>query len=143
MVAYIRPIVFGTPDIFAGSFAMDIRQLGAVGPRVSAVGLGGMAMSGSYGATDRGETIATIHPALDAGVNLIDTGDFYGHGHNEMLIAEALKDVPRDRYLLSVKFGGMRDPAGGWAGFDARPNAVKNFLAYSLQRLRIDHIDIY
>jgi aryl-alcohol dehydrogenase-like predicted oxidoreductase len=122
---------------------MDTRQLGKSGPRVSAIGLGAMGMSGMYGPSDRAESIATIHAALDAGVNLIDTGDFYGMGHNEMLIGEALKGVPRDRYLLSVKFGGMRDPAGGWGGYDARPNAVKNFLAYSLQRLGVDHIDVY
>ncbi len=122
---------------------MDMRQLGKTGPTVSAIGLGAMGMSGMYGPADRAESIGTIHAALDAGINLIDTGDFYGMGHNEMLIGEALKGVPRDRYLLSVKFGGMRDPAGGWAGYDARPGAVKNFLAYSLQRLGVDHIDIY
>ncbi|MEO8668618.1 MAG: aldo/keto reductase [Bauldia sp.] len=122
---------------------MDTRQLGATGPRVSAIGLGCMGMSGMYGPSDRAESIATIHAALDAGTTLIDTGDFYGMGHNEMLIAEALKGVPRDRYLVSVKFGALRDPAGGWQGYDARPAAVKNFLAYSLQRLGVDHIDIY
>lgn len=122
---------------------MDIRQLGKTGPTVSAIGLGAMGMSGMYGTADRAESIATIHAALDAGVNLIDTGDFYGMGHNEMLIAEALKKVPRDRYLLSVKFGALRDPAGGWAGYDARPGAVKTFLAYSLGRLGVDHIDVY
>jgi aryl-alcohol dehydrogenase-like predicted oxidoreductase len=122
---------------------MDYRQLGAAGPRVSALGLGCMGMSGMYGPADRAESIATIHAALDAGINLIDTGDFYGMGHNEMLIGEAVRGVPRDRYLVSVKFGGLRDPAGGWSGFDARPAAVKNFLAYSLQRLGLDHIDIY
>lgn len=122
---------------------MQQRQLGTGGPAVSALGLGCMGMSGMYGPADRQESIATIHAALDAGVTLLDTGDFYGMGHNEMLIAEALKGVPRDRFLVSVKFGGLRDPAGGWSGFDARPAAVKNFLAYSLQRLGLDHIDIY
>jgi aryl-alcohol dehydrogenase-like predicted oxidoreductase len=102
-----------------------------------------MGMSGMYGPADRAESIATIHAALDAGVTLIDTGDFYGMGHNEMLIAEALKGVPRDRYQLSVKFGALRDPSGAWVGFDARPAAVKTFLAHSLQRLGVDHIDIY
>ena len=102
-----------------------------------------MGMSGMYGPADRAESIATIHAALDAGITLIDTGDFYGMGHNEMLIAEALKGVPRDRYQLSVKFGALRDPSGAWVGFDARPAAVKNFLAHSLQRLGVDHIDIY
>jgi aryl-alcohol dehydrogenase-like predicted oxidoreductase len=121
---------------------MEQRQLGTAGP-VSAIGLGCMGMSGLYGPADRAESVATIHAALDAGINLIDTGDFYGMGHNEMLIGEALKGRQRDRILLSVKFGGLRDPAGGWLGFDARPQAVKNFLAYSLQRLGVDYIDIY
>jgi aryl-alcohol dehydrogenase-like predicted oxidoreductase len=101
-----------------------------------------MGMSGMYGATDDGESIATIHAALDAGVTLLDTGDFYGAGHNEMLIGRALKDR-RDRALLSVKFGALRSPDGGWGGVDARPAAVKNFAAYSLKRLGVDHIDIY
>jgi len=122
---------------------MQQRQLGTSGPTVSALGLGCMGMSGMYGPADRQESIATIHAALDAGITLLDTGDFYGMGHNEMLIAEALKGVPRDRFLVSVKFGALRDPAGGWSGFDARPQAVKTFLAYSLQRLGLDHIDIY
>jgi aryl-alcohol dehydrogenase-like predicted oxidoreductase len=122
---------------------MNYRQLGATGPRVSALGLGCMGMSGMYGPADRAESIATIHAALDAGINLLDTGDFYGMGPNEMLIAEAVRSLPRDRYLVSVKFGGLRDPAGGWSGFDGQPAAVKNFLAYSLQRLGLDHIDIY
>jgi aryl-alcohol dehydrogenase-like predicted oxidoreductase len=122
---------------------METVQLGAAGPRVSRVGLGCMAMSGLYGPADRGEAIATIHAALEAGINLLDTGDFYGMGHNELLIGEALKGVPRERYLLSVKFGALRDHAGGWNGNDTRPAAVKNFLAYTLQRLGVDHIDIY
>jgi aryl-alcohol dehydrogenase-like predicted oxidoreductase len=122
---------------------MQHRQLGKTGPAVSALGLGAMGMSGMYGPADRQESIATIHAALDAGITLIDTGDFYGMGHNELLIGEALKGVARDRYLVSVKFGAMRDPAAGWSGVDARPTAVKNFLSYSLQRLGLDHIDIY
>ncbi len=123
---------------------MQSRQLGAAGPRVSALGLGAMGMSGMYGPSDRAESIATLHAALDAGITLIDTGDFYGSGHNEMLIGEALRaGAKRDAALLSVKFGGLRDPAGGWTGIDGRPAAVKNFLAYSLQRLGVDHIDIY
>lgn len=117
--------------------------LGTDGPIVSALGLGCMGMSGTYGPADRAESIATIHAALDAGVTLIDTGDFYGMGHNEMLLGEALKGVPRDRFQVSVKFGALRDAAGGWAGYDARPAAVKNFLAYTLQRLGLDHVDIY
>ena len=122
---------------------MKQRQLGATGPTVSALGLGCMGMSGVYGPSDRSESIATIHAALDAGVNLIDTGDFYGTGHNEMLIAEALKGIPRESYVLSVKFNALRDPAGGWIGFDSRPVAVRSALAYSLERLGVDHIDIY
>ncbi len=122
---------------------MDYRQSSKTGPVVSALGLGAMGMSGIYGPADRAESIATIHAALDAGITLIDTGDFYGMGHNEMLIAEALKGRDRDKALLSVKFGALRDPAGGWLGFDARPAAMKTFLAYTLQRLNVDHIDIY
>jgi aryl-alcohol dehydrogenase-like predicted oxidoreductase len=122
---------------------MDHRQLGRSGPTVSALGLGCMAMSGMYGPSDRAESIATIHAALDAGVNLLDTGDFYGMGHNELQIAEALKTVPRDKVVISVKFGAQRDPAGGWIGYDARPQAVKTALAYSLTRLGVDHIDVY
>ena len=125
---------------------MNTRQLGATGPKVSAIGLGCMGMSALYGPSDRTESIATIHAAMDAGITLLDTGDFYGSGHNEMLIGEALKGLKgsqRDAALVSVKFGALRDPAGGWSGYDARPEAVKNFLVYSLQRLGVDHIDIY
>jgi aryl-alcohol dehydrogenase-like predicted oxidoreductase len=96
-----------------------------------------------YGPSDRQESIATIHAALDAGVTLLDTGDFYGVGHNETLIAEAVKGRPRESYQLSVKFGGLREPSGGWTGVDVRPMAMKNFLTYSLQRLGTDYIDIY
>ncbi len=102
-----------------------------------------MGMSDLYGPSDRAESIATIHAALDAGITLIDTGDFYGSGHNEMLIREALTGRSRDRVLISVKFGAMRDPTGAWIGFDGRPAAVKNFIAYSLRRLGTDYIDIY
>ncbi|RFP07225.1 aldo/keto reductase [Komagataeibacter xylinus] len=102
-----------------------------------------MSMSGMYGPADRKESIATIHVALDAGITLLDTGDFYGMGHNEMLIGEAIRDIPRDRFLVSVKFGAMRDPGGNWGSYDARPAAMKNFLAYTLQRLGLDHVDIY
>ena len=106
------------------------------------IALGCMGMSGMYGATDERESIATIHAALDAGVTLIDTGDFYGQGHNEMLIGRALQDR-RGRALVSVKFGALRAPDGAWLGVDTRPVAVKNFLSYSLTRLGLDHIDIY
>ena len=102
-----------------------------------------MGMSDLYGPADRGESIATIHAALDAGIALLDTGDFYGMGDNELLIREALRSRDRDAVTISVKFGALRDPAGGWAGNDARPEAVKNFLAYSLRRLGTDHIDVY
>jgi len=118
-------------------------KLGATGPTVSALGLGCMGMSGLYGTADRDESIATIHAALDAGINLLDTGDFYGMGHNEMLIGDALAGTKRDDVLISVKFGAQRGPDGSWLGYDARPAAVKTALAYSLQRLRTDHIDVY
>ena len=117
--------------------------LGKTGPSVSALGLGCMGMSGTYGPADRKESLATLEAAVDAGITLLDTGDFYGMGHNELLIGEALKTIGRDRVLLSVKFGALRDPAGGFLGTDMRPKAVKTFLAYSLQRLGVDHIDIY
>jgi aryl-alcohol dehydrogenase-like predicted oxidoreductase len=119
------------------------RNLGARGPDVSAIGLGCMGMSDLYGPADRNESIATIHAALDAGITLLDTGDFYGMGHNEMLISEALAGRDRSSVIVSVKFGALRDPAGNWAGYDARPAAMRNFLAYSLRRLRTDYIDIY
>jgi aryl-alcohol dehydrogenase-like predicted oxidoreductase len=122
---------------------MSTVNLGRSGPRVSSFGLGCMGMSGMYGPADRAESIATIHAALESGITLLDTGDFYGSGHNELLIHEALRAHPRDAVLLSVKFGALRDPANGWVGNDTRPAAMKNFLAYSLQRLGVDYIDIY
>jgi aryl-alcohol dehydrogenase-like predicted oxidoreductase len=118
------------------------RPLGSTGVRAFPLALGCMGMSGMYGAADENESIATIHAALDAGVTLLDTGDFYGAGHNEMLIGRAIRGR-RDGVLLSVKFGALRTPAGAWSGFDARPAAVKNFAAYSLQRLGVEQIDIY
>jgi aryl-alcohol dehydrogenase-like predicted oxidoreductase len=122
---------------------MQTTRLGRNGPTISALGLGCMGMSpGIYGPSDDQESLATIRAALDAGVTFIDTGDFYGMGHNEMLIREALAGA-RDSVFISVKFGAMRDPAGGWGGNDARPPAVKNFLAYTLRRLGTDHIDLY
>ncbi|MDG4829817.1 aldo/keto reductase [Solwaraspora sp. WMMD1047] len=123
---------------------MRTRTLGRTGPAVSALGLGTMGMSnGAYGPADRAESIATVHAALDAGVTLIDTGDFYAMGHNELLVAEALRGRDRDSYLLSVKFGALRGPGHEFGGQDNRPEAVRNFLAYSLTRLGTDHIDIY
>ncbi len=121
---------------------MEQRTLGAAGP-VSVIGLGCMGMSGAYGPADRAESIATIRAATEAGVTLLDTGDFYGQGHNELLIHEALATSNREDVVLSVKFGGLRGPDGAWHGFDCRPAAVKSFLAYSLNRLGVDHIDIY
>jgi len=125
---------------------MRTRSLDSTGPQVSALGLGCMGMSALYGGADRAEGIATIHAALEAGVTLLDTGDFYGMGHNELLIGEALRTAPaarREQALTSVKFGALRGPDGSWAGYDGRPAAVKNFAAYSLQRLGVDHIDVY
>ncbi|MFI2378628.1 aldo/keto reductase [Streptomyces sp. NPDC018964] len=122
---------------------MQTRTLGSDGPAVSALGLGAMSMSGAYGAADRTESIATVHAALDAGVTLIDTGDFYAMGHNELLLAEALRGRDRDSYRLSVKFGMLSGPTPTPGGFDGRPEAVRNFVAYSLTRLGTDHIDIY
>src|ERR1035438_6188001 len=121
---------------------IETRELGSTGLEVFPLGLGCMGMSGMYGAADENESIATIHAALDAGLTLLDTGDFYGAGHNEMLIGRALRDR-RDKALLSVKFGALRSPDGAWGGVDTRPVAVKNFAAYSLKRLGVDHIDIY
>src|SRR5512140_149280 len=105
---------------------MKTRSLGSQGPRVSALGLGCMGMSGMYGPADRAESIATIHAALDAGVTLLDTGDFYGMGHNELILREALTGRRRDAFQLSVKFGALRGPDGAWGGVDCRPAAVKN-----------------
>jgi aryl-alcohol dehydrogenase-like predicted oxidoreductase len=122
---------------------MHTRTLGTCGPAVSALGLGAMGMSDLYGPADQDESIATVRAALDAGVTLIDTGDFYGSGRNELLLARALRGRPRDAVRLSVKFGALRDPAGGWGGVDARPAAVGNFLAASLARLDTDHVDVY
>jgi len=122
---------------------MEQRKLGSTGPTVSALGLGCMGMSDLYGPADRGEAIATVQAAIDAGITLLDTGDFYAMGHNEMLVREAVKDVARDKVQISVKFGALRGPAGEFAGMDTRPAATKNFLAYSLQRLGTDYIDIY
>jgi aryl-alcohol dehydrogenase-like predicted oxidoreductase len=120
---------------------MRERTLG--GLTTSEIGLGCMGTSGMYGPADEAESIATIHAAMDAGVTLLDTGDFYGMGHNELLIREALRTRDRDQVMISVKFGALRDPAGGFGGNDGRPASVKNFLAYTLTRLGTDHVDVY
>ena len=122
---------------------MQHRSLGRTGPDVSALGLGCMGMSDVYGKADEAESLATIRAAIEAGVTLLDTGDFYGMGHNELLIRQILREVPRDRMILSVKFGAQRGPDNAWLGYDARPSAVKTWLAYSLKRLGTDYIDIY
>ena len=123
---------------------MNIRQLGSHGPTVSAIGLGTMGMSDAYGPADRTESIATIHAALDQGVTLLDTGDFYGMGHNEMLVGEALHARKREDVQISVKFGALRGPMPReFNGYDSRPAAIRNFVAYSLKRLGVDYLDIY
>jgi aryl-alcohol dehydrogenase-like predicted oxidoreductase len=123
---------------------MQTVSLGRGGPEVSVLGLGCMGMSpGIYGASDDAESVATLRAAADSGITLIDTGDFYGMGHNEMLIRRALDGVARSHLIYSVKFGALREPGGGWGGNDGRPQAVKNFLAYTLRRLGTDYVDIY
>lgn len=121
---------------------MHTRKLGGNGPVVSEFGLGCMAMSGVYGPSDDAESVATIQEAIESGITLLDTGDFYGMGHNEMLLGRAIAGQ-RDKVVISVKFGALRTPSGGFIGVDARPAAVKNFAAYSLRRLGVDYIDIY
>jgi len=121
---------------------MKTKSLGTLGT-TSAIGLGLMAMSDAYGHSDRDESLATIHAALDAGITLLDAGDFYGMGHNELLLREALSGRDREEVQISVKFGGQRSPDGAFLGFDGRPAAVKTSLAYSLQRLGVDYIDVY
>ncbi len=124
---------------------MKTIQLGKLGPTVVVPGLGTMGMSDMYGTKETrndAESIETIKAALDMGINFLDTGDYYGMGHNELLIREALigrRDIP----VISVKFGALRSPSGDWLGFDTRPEAVKTFAAYSLNRLGLDAIDIY
>lgn len=120
-----------------------MRSLGRDGPIVSSLGLGCMGMSPIYGPADEAESIATIHEAIDHGISLIDTGDFYGMGHNELLLRDALKGGRREHVFIQVKFGAQRDPKGAFLGFDARPAAMKTSLAYSLHRLGTDYIDLY
>jgi aryl-alcohol dehydrogenase-like predicted oxidoreductase len=122
---------------------VTLRSLGATGPEVSALGLGCMGMSTLYGPAEEAESIATIHAALDAGITLLDTGDYYAAGQNELLLREALRGRSRQEVVLSVKFGVLRGPAGEILGIDGRPAAVKNSLAYTLTRLGTDHVDIY
>jgi aryl-alcohol dehydrogenase-like predicted oxidoreductase len=122
---------------------METVPLGSGGPQVSRVGLGLLGMSGIYGRADENESIVTIRAALDAGITLLDTGDFYGSGHNEMLLRDALRGVPRDSVFIQVKFGGQRDPRGAFIGHDTSPVMAKSSLAYSLQRLGTDYVDLY
>lgn len=122
---------------------MKTRKISTYGPEVSAIGLGCMGMSDLYGNADRKESIATIHEALEKGITLFDTGDFYGVGHNELLIQEALQGTKRENAFIAVKTGVLRSPGGGWIGIDNRPQSIKNSLAYTLQRLGVDHIDLY
>jgi aryl-alcohol dehydrogenase-like predicted oxidoreductase len=119
------------------------RSLGSTGPSVSALGLGCMGMSDFYGPADAAESVATIQAAVDAGITLLDTGDYYGMGHNELLLRDALRGRDRNAVQYSVKFGALRGPDGGWLGFDGRPAAVKTFLAYTLRRLGTDYVDVY
>jgi aryl-alcohol dehydrogenase-like predicted oxidoreductase len=142
--AHLSPVIHGAESSrshFKES-PMNTRTLGKTGPTTSIIGLGCMGMWDFYGPADRSESIATLHAALDAGVTLLDTGDFYGMGDNEMLIREALAGRKRD-VQISVKFGALRDPDRNFLGFDGRPAAVWNFMSYSLKRLGVDHIDIY
>ncbi len=124
---------------------METTTLGRGGPVVSRAGLGLMGMSGIYGQADDHESLATIRAAIDAGITLLDTGDFYGMGHNELLLRDALhgSGMRRDQVFIQVKFGGQRDPSGAFVGHDASPNAVKTSLAYTLTRLDTDYVDLY
>jgi aryl-alcohol dehydrogenase-like predicted oxidoreductase len=137
---FLNLVLVTPPDPSYGWPMTNSRLLGSL--EVFPIALGCMGMSGMYGAADENEGVATIQQAIDSGINLIDTGDFYGMGHNEMLIGRAIRGL-RDEVMLSVKFGALRGPDSAWLGFDARPAAVKNFLAYTLKRLNVDYIDIY
>jgi aryl-alcohol dehydrogenase-like predicted oxidoreductase len=124
---------------------METTTLGRGGPVVSRAGLGLMSMSGIYGQADDQESIATIRAAIDAGITLLDTGDFYGMGHNELLLRDALRGsgIARDKVFIQVKFGGQRDPSGAFVGHDASPAMVKSSLAYTLTRLGTEYVDLY
>jgi aryl-alcohol dehydrogenase-like predicted oxidoreductase len=122
---------------------MDTRTLGTTGPTVSTLGLGLMGMTALYGPADRDESIATIHAALDAGITLLDSGDWYGQGSNELLVRDALVGRNREHLVICVKFGVLHDPSGAVIGTDNRPSSVKNFLGYTLKRLGTDYVDIY
>ena len=122
---------------------MEQRILGNSGRTVSAIGLGLMGMSAFYGPADRKESIRTIHEAMDEGITIFDTGDFYGMGANELLLAEALQGRKREDIFIAVKFGAQRSPDGAFVGYDARPQALKSFLSYTLVRLGVDYIDLY
>jgi len=122
---------------------MITRSLGTQGPLVSAIGLGCSGMSDAPGPAEEAESIATIQAAIESGITLLDTADFYGMGHNELLLREALRGRTREQVVISDKFGGLRDPEGRFIGIDGRPASVKNFLAYTLRRLGTDYIDIY
>src|SRR6478672_3053408 len=123
---------------------MQTTTLGRGGPVVSQAGLGLMGMSGIYGQADDQESLATIHAAVDAGITLLDTGDFYGMGHNELLLRDSLRrGVRRESVFIQVKFGGQRDPSGAFVGHDASPAMAKSSLAYTLTRLGTDHVDLY
>jgi aryl-alcohol dehydrogenase-like predicted oxidoreductase len=111
--------------------------------KIARLGLGCMRMTNTTGYPDKSESIATIHAALDAGIQLINTGDFYSSGYNEMLIGEALNGYNRDKAFISVKFGGLSDPKGNYYGLDVRPLTIKNYITYSLKRLKVDYIDLY
>src|ERR1019366_9427036 len=122
---------------------MESISLGAGGPQVSRAGLGLMSMSGIYGPADEAESVATIHAALDAGITLLDTGDFYGMGHYELLLRDALRGRDRGSVFIGVKFGAQRDPRGAFIGHDASPSGLKSALAYTLTRLGTDYVDLY